>query len=215
VKILRLFCALTLMAGACLTARAAYLHAKAELAKILIRHAWNETVQSGKPHPPWPWADTYPIAHLRIPRVGYDEFVLDGATPRTLAFGPARMFSGAAMGEPGNVVLAGHRTSWFRPLEGIAQEDTIQLEWSNPRSRSLVQRTYSVTLIRVVEPTDVDLLTPTSDDALTLITCYPFGRSPYSPQRFVVRGIPMESISPISPAGSSGTRETRTARSQI
>jgi sortase A len=195
------------MAGACLTARAAYLHAKAELAKILIRHAWNETTQSGKPHPPWPWADTYPIARLRIPRVGYDEFVLEGATSRTLAFGPARLLSGAAIGEPGNVVLAGHRTTWFRPLEGIAQGDTIQLEWFNPRSRSPVQRTYSVTIIRVVEPTDVNLLMPTNDDALTLITCYPFGRGPFSPQRLVVRGSPMESISPTSPAGSAGTGE--------
>jgi sortase A len=192
VRVLRFFCVLVFAAGLCLTARAAYLHAKAELAAILIRRAWTESMQSGKPHAPWPWADTYPIARLRIPRLGYDGFVLEGATPRTLAFGPARMFSGAAMGEPGNLVLAGHRTSWFRQLKSIAQGDTIEVQWFNSRSHSLVQRIYSVTAIRVVEPSDVNLLTPTQDDALTLITCYPFGRSPSSPQRYIVRAKPVE-----------------------
>jgi sortase A len=54
----------------------------------------------------------------------------------------------------------------------------------------LLERTYTVTAIRVVLPQEVSLPAPTSDDALTLITCYPFGRSPHSPQRFVVRASP-------------------------
>src|SRR5690348_1338446 len=104
-KPLRIFVALILFAGFSLTARAMYLHAKAELASMLIHRAWSKTEADGKPHPPWPWADTYPVARLRIPRLDYDEVVLEGATPRTLAFGPARLFSGAGLGEPGNVEL--------------------------------------------------------------------------------------------------------------
>lgn len=186
-KTLRIAAALLLLAGAALTARAAYLHLKAELAGILIRRAWNETIRTSKNHAPWPWADTHPIARLEIPRLHYDEVVLEGATPRTLAFGPARLQSGAAPGEPGNLILAGHRTSWFRPLEGIRQGDEIQLEWFDTRNRSVKKKTYTVILIRVVEPQNVALLAPTSEDALTLITCYPFGSSPTSPQRFIVR----------------------------
>ena len=184
--------ALVLLAGASLTARALYMHAKAELAGILIRRAWNQSLETGKVHTPWPWADTFPVARLRIPRLGYDEFVLEGATPRTLAFGPARLFSGADFGEPGNLVLAGHRTSWFKPLEGITQNDSIQLQWFDAR-RQLHERSYRVSAIRVVDPQDVTLLAPTADDALTLITCYPFGHSPRSPQRFIVRAAPMDS----------------------
>ena len=150
----------------------------------------SKSLQTGKPHAPWSWADTYPIARLRIPRLGYDEIVLEGATPRTLAFGPARLFSGAGLGEPGNLVLAGHRTSWFRPLQSIAQGDQIDLEWFDSRSGVLRERIYTVTLIRVVQPQDVGLLEPTSEDALTLITCYPFGRGPLSPQRYIVRALP-------------------------
>jgi sortase A len=167
------------------------MHAKAELAGILILRAWEQEVYSGKPRAPWPWADTHPVARLRIPRLGYDEIVLEGATPRTLAFGPARMFSGANLGGPGNLVLAGHRTSWFRPLEAIRQGDEVDIEWAGARVGELQERTYRVDVIRVVDPQDVTLLAPTSEDALTLITCYPFGRSPGSPQRYLVRASPL------------------------
>jgi sortase A len=191
VKPLRYFVALTLVAGVCLTGRALYLHAKAELAGVLIRRAWQVTARSGESRPPWPWADTHPVARLRIPRLGYDEIVLEGATPRTLAFGPARLLSGAAFGGPGNLALAGHRDSWFEPLEVVALGDTIELEWYDSRRAELRTRTYIVEDIRVVAPEDVGQLAPTSDDALTLITCYPFGRSPRSPQRYIVRALPV------------------------
>jgi sortase A len=189
-KPLRYFVALTLVAGICLTGRALYLHAKAEVAGVLIRRAWQETTRGGESRPPWPWADTHPVARLRIPRLNYDEIVLEGATPRTLAFGPARLLSGAALGEPGNLEVAGHRTSWFEPLEGLTMSDTIEVEWYDARHGRLRQRTYVVSDIRVVTPEDRSLLAPTSDDVLTLITCYPFGRSPRSPERYIVRASP-------------------------
>jgi len=190
-KAMRVVAALAVLAGASLTGRALYLHAKAIAAGILIRRAWLESLHTGKPCAPWPWADTYPVARLRIPRLGYDEMVLEGATPRTLAFGPARVMSGAAFGEPGNLMLAGHRTSWFRPLEGIAQGDTIRLDWFDGGGR-LHQRSYAVERVRVVEPRDVVRLIRTPEDSLTLITCYPFGPSPTSPERFVVRALPSD-----------------------
>ena len=66
-KALRIVCALILTAGACLSGRALYMHAKAELAGILVRRAWEQSVQSGRLHAPWPWADTHPVARIRIP----------------------------------------------------------------------------------------------------------------------------------------------------
>ena len=190
-KAIRFFSVLLLLVGTCVSGRAAYLHAKAGLAGLLIRRAWEESVRTGSPRAPWPGADTHPIARLQIPRLRYDEIVLEGATPRTLAFGPARLFSGADLGKPGNLLLAGHRTSWFRPLESIAQGDQIQIEWFDAGRGGIYERTYIVNLIQVVEPEDVTLLVPTSQDAITLITCYPFSRSPHSPRRFVVRAAPL------------------------
>jgi sortase A len=191
VKIVRFLSVLILVAGACLSGRAVYLHAKAKLAGVLIRRSWEHGTLHGQWQPPWPWADTHAVARLRIPRLAYDEIVLQGATAHALAFGPALMLGGAAPGKPGNVLLAGHRTSWFLPLEKIAQGDTIQIEWFDAHRGSLVQRSYAVKLIRVVDPHDLALLAPTTEDALTLITCYPFGHSAHSPQRFVVRASPL------------------------
>jgi len=197
-RTLRLLVAFVLTTGGCLTGRAAYLHAKAELASVLVRRAWDRTVQQGGAHAPWPWADTHPVARLRISRLSYEEIVLDNATPRTLAFGPARLLSGADFGEPGNLELAGHRDSWFRSLEGIAFGDRIEVEWVDQRHGGIRRRAYQVNGIDVVRPEDVHLLAPTADDTLTLITCYPFSRSPRSPYRFVVRAKP---VGPATRAG--------------
>ena len=186
-KAVKLLALMLVLVGGSLCARALYLHAKAELAGVLIRRAWKQSLQSGQPHKPWPWADTHPVARLQIPRLGYDEIVLEGATPRTLAFGPAHMLSGADFGEPGNLLLAGHRTSWFRSLEGIRDGDTVLLDSYDARRHSIRHQTFAVRVTRVIDPHDTTLLAPTTGDELTLITCYPFGARPTSPQRFVVR----------------------------
>ena len=199
-KLLSWLSAALLVAGASLSARAVYLHAKAEAAGVLIRRAWQQTSQTGEARPPWPWADTHPVARLQIPRLGYDEIVLSDASPRTLAFGPARVASGPDVGEPGNLLLAGHRTSWFRPLRNLRAGDAIRLRWFDARRRELRERSYVVETIGVVDPQDLELLAQTPDDALTLITCYPFGSSPRSPQRFEVRA---------RPVGTSGTALSR------
>ena len=188
-RALRICAALLLVCGACLTARAAYLHAKAALAGVLIRHAWEQSLQTGKPQPPWRWADTHPVARLRIPRIGYDEIVLEGATPRTLPFGPAHLLSGAGFGQSGNVVLAGHRTSWFRSLEDVKTGDEIEVEWFDA-DRHLFRRSYVVNTLKIVEPHDTTWLVPTNDDVLTLVTCCPFGTSPVPPLRYIVRASP-------------------------
>lgn len=196
-KALRIICALLLITGACLSGRALYMHAKAELAGILVRRAWEHSVQSGRPQAPWPWGDTHPVARIRIPRLDYDEIVLEGASARTLAFGPAHLLNGTRLGEPGNLVLAGHRTSWFKPLESVAPGDAILVQWFQPSRGGLQERTYTVNTISVVEPQDTALLAPTPDDELTLITCYPFGRGPRSPQRYIVRASPVGPVRPV------------------
>jgi sortase A len=190
VKLLRILVAITLASGASLTARAGYLHAKAELASVLIHRAWDENIRTGNSLAPWAGADFHPVARLRIPRLGYDEIALDAATPRTLAFGPARLLSGAALGETGNLEFAGHRDTWFRSLESIAIGDTVEVQWFDSRSHRLRQRSYTVSAVDIVKPEDTSLLAQTPNDTLTLVTCYPFSLSPRSPLRYIVRATP-------------------------
>lgn len=178
---------LLVAAGSVLTFRSVYLRAKGALAEALIRRAWAETLRTGRRSPPWPRADTAPVARLLIPAIGYDEIVLEGASPRVLAFGPARMMNSASLGEPGNVVLAGHRTSSFLPLKDVSAGQDVVLEWRDERAGARVWRPYRIDLLRVIDPADVSFLQPTAGPALTLITCHPFGRGPSSTHRFVVR----------------------------
>jgi len=124
-----------LSCGLVLTGRATYLKAKGLLARSLIQRDWALRAD-GRGGAPWPGADVEPIARLVIPGRGYDEIVLEGAAPRTLAFGPARLLSSAAPGEPGNIVLAGHRTSLFRSLEDVRPGDVVILAWRGHGLRS-------------------------------------------------------------------------------
>src|SRR5690606_26269675 len=47
--------------------QAAYIKAKAELAQVLLERAWSKTLQDGKPHKAWAWADMWPIAKIEFP----------------------------------------------------------------------------------------------------------------------------------------------------
>lgn len=181
-----------LAGGGVLAGRAGYMHAKAELASILIEDAWRKTVATHRTVPPWSWADTHPVARLSIPSIAYDEVVLEGASPRTMAFGPTRMMSGTAPGEPGNLVLAGHRTSWFKPLEHVKVGDIVVVRWPGRQRGRVNERTWRVTELRVIDPEDTSWIAPTFEDRLTLVTCHPFGPSPTSPHRYVVRAVPVE-----------------------
>jgi LPXTG-site transpeptidase (sortase) family protein len=75
-------------------------------------------------------------------------------------------------------------------LQGLKARDEIQVQWFDSRKHEFRERIYTVDDILIVTPEEVSALTPPSGDSLTLITCYPFGRSPRSPQRFVVLASP-------------------------
>jgi len=83
----------------------------------------------------------------------------------------------------GNVALAAHRDTFFRPLKNVRQGDRIRM--TTPDGIF----TYVVRDTRIVAPTDVSVLEPTPEDTLTLITCYPFTYIGTAPKRFVVRAI--------------------------
>jgi sortase A len=46
---------------------------------------------------------------------------------------------------------------------------------------------YDVRSTRIVDPTDVSVLKPTSGSTLTLVTCYPFDYIGAAPKRFIVQ----------------------------
>lgn len=89
----------------------------------------------------------------------------------------------AEPGEGGNVGVAAHRDGTFRPLENIHVGAAIEVRTAG------FHYVYHVTSIAVVDRTDVGLLRPTDESAITLVTCYPFRFVGPAPRRFVVRGL--------------------------
>jgi len=85
-------------------------------------------------------------------------------------------------GESGNLVLSAHNDIFgelFRDLDQLKPGDEIVI------STSTQEFTYRVTGIRIVPPTEVSVLEPTSRPTITLISCYPYL---VDNQRIVVSG---------------------------
>lgn len=173
---------------------AAWIHAKAEFAQILLERSW-QARQDGAPAGaarPWPWADTAPLARLRVPRLGIDQIVLAGATGSTLAFAPGHLDGTPLPGLPGNAVLSAHRDTHFRFLGDLRPGDEIRIE----RPDGAVV-TYRVAGTEVVDARTARLADAAGRTALTLVTCWPFDAvEPGGPMRYAVFAYAEEAVAP-------------------
>lgn len=110
------------------------------------------------------------VARLQIPRIGVDAIVVKGVGREDLKKGPGWMPTTAFPGTPGNVFVAGHRTTYgaeFNRLNELRPGDEITLTTREGRA------VYAAAEQRVVAPTEVSVTKPTSDNRLTLSTCNP------------------------------------------
>ena len=107
--------------------------------------------------------------------------IMEGTDGRTLRRGVGHISGTALPGEQGNVAIAGHRDTFFRPLRNIHVDDEITLTTLKGIYR------YRVESEKLVEPEDMSVLDNSTDDVLTLVTCYPFYYVGRAPQRFIVR----------------------------
>ena len=121
------------------------------------------------------------VGRIEIPRLGVSAVVRAGSDARTLRLAVGHIPGTALPGEPGNVGLAAHRDTFFRRLRDIRPDDEVRIVTRDGTF------TYRVAGTQIVEPSDVWVLDPTEEPALTLITCYPFTYIGAAPQRFIVR----------------------------
>jgi sortase A len=122
-----------------------------------------------------------PLAELTIPRIALSAVVLQGSDDETLRLGLGHIENTPLPGESGNVAIAGHRDSFFRPLRDVHVGDDILLDIPEGRVR------YRVSSLRIVSPSEISVIGPTNGAMLTLVTCYPFWFIGQAPDRFVVR----------------------------
>jgi sortase A len=121
------------------------------------------------------------VARLEAPSVGLAATVLEGTSDQTLKLGAGHIEATAFPGPTGNVGIAGHRDTTFRPVRNLKLGDSLVLITAD---RVLE---YRISETKIVNPTDVYVLAPTEQPTLTLVTCYPFNFVGSAPQRYIVR----------------------------
>jgi sortase A len=126
------------------------------------------------------------VGRIEIPRLDLSAIVFEGTSDGTLSRGVGHLMGSAGPGERGNLVLAGHRDTFFRELRGIRKGDEITI--TAPRG----EFQYQVVSTAVVQPEQTEVLKSDIGATLTLITCYPFRYVGNAPERFVVRATKVE-----------------------
>ncbi len=121
-----------------------------------------------------------PVGVLAIPRLEFSEAIAEGDDDGTLGVSIGHLPDTPLPWTSGNSVVAAHRDTQFRALEGIRIGDRLQLR--TPRG----EFSYVVSDLIITSPDDLSVLKPTNARSLTLITCYPFRYIGHAPQRFVV-----------------------------
>jgi len=173
------------IAGGSAFGRGAWIHAKAEVAQVLLEHAWEETRDGGARVRPWSWADTWPVARLTAPGHDAEMIVLAGAGGAVMAFGPGHLDGSATPGTAGNTVIAGHRDTHFAFLRDVELGDDVGIETADG-----TRHFYRVASTRVVDEGDASAVQPADGELLTLVTCFPFDALvPGGPLRYVVTAV--------------------------
>jgi sortase A len=122
-----------------------------------------------------------PLGRIEISSIGLAAMIMEGIDGRTLRHAVGHVPGTPLPGQQGNVVITGHRDTFFRGLRNIHKDDEITLTTLHGSYR------YRVDSTQVVEPKDTEVLDNSVDNTLTLVTCYPFYFVGPAPKRFIVR----------------------------
>jgi sortase A len=115
---------------------------------------------------------------MRVPAIGYQGAVRQGVGLNVLDAGPGHYPTTPWPGQPGNVGVAGHNTFWLS-FSHLKSGDRVEIQTQHGLY------VYEITGSTVVNPTDRTVLAATSDDRLTLTTCYPLWAGAYATQRLI------------------------------
>jgi sortase A len=108
---------------------------------------------------------------IQVPAIEVDAPVVQGDGWEQLKKVVAQHIGTPNPGESGNIVLSGHNDIYgevFRYLDRLKPGDKVIL-FTNQR-----QYTYVITGTQMVEPTAVEVMAPTPDARVTLISCHPY-----------------------------------------
>ena len=110
------------------------------------------------------------LGKIVIPKAGVDKYLIEGVGVEDLKQAPGHYPGTPMPGEPGNVAIAGHRTTYGAPfvdLDKLDIGDPIEVQTAAGTFR------YDVTESVIVSPEASEVLDDTDDSRLTLTTCHP------------------------------------------
>ena len=131
---------------------------------------------------PVPTPSPEQAVRIQIPAIEVDAPIVQGDGWEQLKKGVAQHIGTPNPGSQGNVVLSAHNDVFgriFMNLDKLKEGDSIII-YTNLRAY-----TYLVRQTQIVEPTQVDVMAPTQEPVITLISCYPYM---IDNQRIVVTG---------------------------
>jgi LPXTG-site transpeptidase (sortase) family protein len=120
------------------------------------------------------------VGQVEIPRLHLSVMIFEGDDAGILEQGAGHIPGTALPSSSGNIGIAAHRDTFFRPLRLVRENDVITLKTSAGTSR------YAVTETEIVKPTAISVLAQAPGRDLTLVTCYPFFYLGKAPERFIV-----------------------------
>lgn len=120
---------------------------------------------------PIPTASPAQGIRIQIPAINVDAPIVQGDSWEQLKKGVGQHIGTPNPGENGNLVLSAHNDIFgeiFRELDKLQPGDIVILYTAQR------QYNYVVTGTQIVEPTRVEVMAPTPNATLTLISCYPY-----------------------------------------
>ena len=132
------------------------------------------TLPVPEPPPADAYAPTPEVQHgtLEIPRIGLSQPLFEGVTLTAINRGPSHWPGTAMPGEVGNVVVAGHRTTYTKPfwaLDELVPGDELIFTVGGQRV------VYQLERLEVVSPDAVHIVDQSHERRATLFACHPRG----------------------------------------
>ncbi|MHB8781609.1 MAG: class E sortase [Candidatus Geothermincolia bacterium] len=115
-----------------------------------------------------------PVGRIISEKLGLDAIIVELASlddAENLKRGPGHLPMTPLPGQPGNVVVSGHRTTYGAPFMYINELVSGDLITVEARDATFIYEVYEQ---RIVEPTDLTVLEQEGEPKLTLTACHPW-----------------------------------------
>lgn len=118
---------------------------------------------------------------LKIEKNGLIAPIYQGDTEEILSRGAGHLYGSALPSEGSNVVISAHRNTYFAHLGELTPGDKITLDTTGG------EFVYEMVDSVIINEHDEQYVMPTSEEVLTLLTCYPFDFLGATSDRYIVR----------------------------